>query len=129
MSAPDRTMLLDPGHPILSIRRQCGLLGLARSSVYRPARIANDDELAIRPEGGVRQDAVALVSHRRSDGDDGQPAACRVRPADQEEREDGEADCGDARDGSRHDRRRSAVLDAPRKSFWALDASAAGPIS
>ncbi len=48
MSAPDRQMLLDPAHPILSIRRQCGLLGLARSGVYRPARIANDDELAIR---------------------------------------------------------------------------------
>jgi putative transposase len=48
MSAPDRTMLLDPAHPILSIRRQCGLLGLARSGVYRPARIAHDDELAIR---------------------------------------------------------------------------------
>ena len=31
MSAPDRTMLLDPAHPILSIRRQCGPLGLARS--------------------------------------------------------------------------------------------------
>jgi putative transposase len=48
MSAPDRRMLLDPAHPGLSIRRQCNLLGLARSSIYRPARIANDDELAIR---------------------------------------------------------------------------------
>ena len=48
MSAPDRKMLLDPAHPRLSIRRQCSLLGLARSGVYRPARIANDDELAIR---------------------------------------------------------------------------------
>ena len=48
MSAPDRKMLLDPAHPSLSIRRQCGLLGLARSGVYRPARIADDDELAIR---------------------------------------------------------------------------------
>ncbi len=47
MSAPDRKMLLDREHPILSIRRQCGLLGLARSGVYRPSRIANDDELAI----------------------------------------------------------------------------------
>jgi putative transposase len=47
MSAPDRKMLLDRKHPILSIRRQCGLLGLARSGVYRPGRIANDDELAI----------------------------------------------------------------------------------
>jgi len=47
MSAPDRRTLLACGHPTLSIRRQCGLLGLARSGVYRPARIANDDELAI----------------------------------------------------------------------------------
>jgi putative transposase len=48
MSAPDRKMLLDPAHPRLSIRRQCSLLGLARSGVYRPARIANDDELALQ---------------------------------------------------------------------------------
>ena len=48
MSAPDRTMLLDPAHPILSIRRQCGLLGLARSSVYRAGTDRGDDELAIR---------------------------------------------------------------------------------
>lgn len=47
MSAPDRKTLLDREHPILSIRSQCSLLGLARSGVYRPARIANDDELAI----------------------------------------------------------------------------------
>ena len=47
MSAPDRKTLLDRGHAILSIRRQCSLLGLARSGVYRPSRIANDDELAI----------------------------------------------------------------------------------
>ena len=47
MSAPDRKTLLDRGDSILSIRRQCSLLGLARSGVYRPSRIANDDELAI----------------------------------------------------------------------------------
>jgi putative transposase len=47
MSAPDRKTLLDREHPILSIRSQCSLLGLARSGVYRPSRIANDDELAI----------------------------------------------------------------------------------
>ena len=47
MSAPDRRTLLAPDHPALSIRRQCGLLGLARSGVYRPSRIANDDELAL----------------------------------------------------------------------------------
>jgi putative transposase len=47
MSAPDRKALLDHDHPMLSIRRQCSLLGLARSGIYRPVRIANDDELAI----------------------------------------------------------------------------------
>jgi putative transposase len=47
MSAPDRKALLDHDHPILSIRRQCSLVGLARSGIYRPVRIANDDELAI----------------------------------------------------------------------------------
>jgi putative transposase len=47
MSAPGRKMLLDPAHPRLSIRRQCSLLGLERSGVYRPARIkayADDHE-------------------------------------------------------------------------------------
>jgi putative transposase len=47
MSAPDRKALLDHDHPMLSIRRQCSLVGLARSGIYQPVRIANDDELAI----------------------------------------------------------------------------------
>ena len=42
MSVPDRRALLDRGHADLSIRRQCDLLGIARSGVYRPARPAND---------------------------------------------------------------------------------------
>jgi putative transposase len=41
MSTPDRRAMLERGHPTLSIRGQCRLLGLARSGVYRPA--ANDD--------------------------------------------------------------------------------------
>ncbi len=47
MSAPDRRALLDHGHAELSIRRQCGLLGLARSGVYRPPEPANDNDLAL----------------------------------------------------------------------------------
>jgi hypothetical protein len=35
MSAPDRRVLVDRSHPELSIRRQCALLGVARSGVYR----------------------------------------------------------------------------------------------
>jgi putative transposase len=45
MSAPDRRALVDRGHAELSIRRQCALLGVARSGVYRPSpTAANDDD-------------------------------------------------------------------------------------
>jgi putative transposase len=44
MSAPDRRVLVDRGHPALSIRRQCALLGVARSGVYRAPPAANDDD-------------------------------------------------------------------------------------
>jgi putative transposase len=47
MSAPDRRALVDRGHDRLSIRRQCTLLGMARSGVYRPPRPANDDDLSL----------------------------------------------------------------------------------
>ncbi|WP_170145845.1 IS66 family transposase [Rhodoplanes elegans] len=39
--------MLDRGNEKLSIRRQCALLGVARSSVYRPERPANDNDLAL----------------------------------------------------------------------------------
>jgi putative transposase len=45
MSAPDRRAKLDRDHAELSIRRQCVMLGLARSGVYRKPRPANDNEL------------------------------------------------------------------------------------
>src|SRR5713226_7420187 len=47
MSAPDRRALLDRDHGKLSIRRQCTLLSVARSGVYRPPRPANDDDLSL----------------------------------------------------------------------------------
>jgi putative transposase len=47
MSVPDRRALLDRKHGKLSIRRQCKLLGVARSGVYRAARPANDNELGL----------------------------------------------------------------------------------
>jgi putative transposase len=47
MSAPDRRARLDRAHPELSIRRQCQLLGLARSGVYRTPAPANDNDLAL----------------------------------------------------------------------------------
>jgi len=47
MSAPDRRALIDRDHGRLSIRRQCNLLGIARSGVYRPPRPANDNDLGL----------------------------------------------------------------------------------
>ena len=47
MSAPDRRAKLDRDHPRLSIRRQCAMLGVARSGVYRQRRAANDNDLAL----------------------------------------------------------------------------------
>ena len=45
MSATDRRGLLLRDHETLSIRRQCKLLSVARSNVYRLPRPANDDDL------------------------------------------------------------------------------------
>jgi putative transposase len=45
MSTPDRKATLE--HPEISIRRQCRLLGLARSGVYRPAPANDDEDLAL----------------------------------------------------------------------------------
>jgi putative transposase len=47
MSAPDRRALLDRHHPELSVRRQCALLSLARSGVYRPVAGAHETDLAL----------------------------------------------------------------------------------
>jgi putative transposase len=47
MSRPDRQAMLDRDRRDLSIRRQCVLLSLARSGVYRAKRPANDDDLVL----------------------------------------------------------------------------------
>jgi putative transposase len=47
MSKPDREALLDREHAALSIRRQCELLSIARSGVYRPRAAAGEDDLAL----------------------------------------------------------------------------------
>jgi putative transposase len=45
MSVPDRQQLVDRKPGALSIRRQCALLGIARSGVYRAPAAANDNDL------------------------------------------------------------------------------------
>ena len=47
MSAPDRRQLVDRKQCGLSVRRQCELLAIARSGVYRPPPAANDNDLAL----------------------------------------------------------------------------------
>ena len=47
MSTPDRRSRLDRDHSAVSIRRQCTLLSLARSGVYRMPRPANDEDVAL----------------------------------------------------------------------------------
>ena len=47
MSTPDRRSRLDRDHCAVSIRRQCTLLSLARSGVYRMPRPANDEDVAL----------------------------------------------------------------------------------
>jgi len=49
MSVPDRRKLVDCSHGSLSIRRQCALLGIARSGVYRPPPAANDNDPSVMP--------------------------------------------------------------------------------
>ena len=48
MSAPDRRAMVEilPGKD-LSVRRQCALVGVARSGVYRPKPVAEADDLAV----------------------------------------------------------------------------------
>ena len=45
MSASNRRAKLDRDHPDLSVRRQCAMLGVARSGVCRKPRPANDNDL------------------------------------------------------------------------------------
>ena len=47
MSAADRRAMLERADRALSLRRQCALLGVARSGVYRPRRPANDNDAAL----------------------------------------------------------------------------------
>jgi putative transposase len=47
MSVPDRRQLVDRKPGALSIRRQCALLAISRSGVYRLPAAANDDDLAL----------------------------------------------------------------------------------
>jgi len=40
MSAPDRRAMVERSGKDLSVRRQCALVGVARSGIYRPKPVA-----------------------------------------------------------------------------------------
>ena len=47
MSAPDRRAMVERSGKDLSVRRQCALVGVARSGIYRPKPVAEADDLAV----------------------------------------------------------------------------------
>jgi putative transposase len=75
MSTPDRRAKLDRGHPKLSVRRQCALLGLWRSGVYRQPEPSKESDCALmrridalyteRPFYGSRRIAFELKANRK----------------------------------------------------------------
>ena len=62
MSTPDRRALVDRNDSDLSVRRQCELLGVARSGVYRPLPAANDDDPALMRRIDCAPMAVRLTA-------------------------------------------------------------------
>src|SRR5438270_555741 len=72
MSRAERLALIDRHDPALSVTRQCGLMTVSRSSVYRPPAPASDEDLAImalidrqylaRPYYGSRRMAAWLAT-------------------------------------------------------------------
>ena len=47
MSAPSRRAMVGRPGKDLSVRRQCALVGVARSAIYRPKPVARADDLAV----------------------------------------------------------------------------------
>ena len=69
MSAPDRRAKLDRDHPQLSVRRQCMMLGIARSGVYRPAHAVDDNDLKAAAADRRAVHALAVPRLSADDGD------------------------------------------------------------
>ena len=69
MSAPDRRAMLDRGDAELSVRRQCALLSVARSGVYRAAKPANDNDAALMRRIDALFTAWPFLKLSADDGD------------------------------------------------------------
>ena len=81
MSPPDRRARLDRQHGSLSIRRQCRLLGLARSGAYRTPAPPDADDLALMRQVDELFTAWPFLGSRRMAAmlrTDGQPSTANV---------------------------------------------------
>ncbi|MGY4509449.1 transposase-like protein [Bradyrhizobium sp. USDA 3650] len=67
MSTPDRRGMLNCADKALSIRRQCTLLRIARSGVYRPLRPTNDNEVALTDDAGAGPQDLSLSVAQHAD--------------------------------------------------------------
>lgn len=65
MSMPDRRAMIDPAKDDLSVRRQCELLALSRSGVYRPKYGAAADDLALMRRIDVLHIELPFYGSRR----------------------------------------------------------------
>src|SRR5260370_8677425 len=92
MSRAERLALIDRHDPELPVTRQCGLMTVSRSSVYRPPAPASDEDLAImalidrqylaRPYYGSRRPPPWLGTPRPPPPPNrGRPLVPRFRPA------------------------------------------------
>ena len=84
MSTPDRRGMLDPADERLSIRRQCELIGIARSGFYRTAVPTGDADLAVMKRlDALFTDAAVLrlASHDAAVASGGPCDQSQARPA------------------------------------------------
>ena len=65
ISASNCRAKLDRDHPDLSVRRQCAMLGVARSSVCRKPAPANDNDLALMRRIDARHTERPFLGSRR----------------------------------------------------------------
>jgi putative transposase len=70
LSALDRRAMLDRADTALSVRRQCALLGVARSGVCRVRKPANDNDAALMSRIDELFTAWPFLGSRRISGVD-----------------------------------------------------------
>jgi hypothetical protein len=111
MSAPDRCEFIDrQQHGRLSIRRQCELLGVARSGIYRPRPAANDNDFGLTWRIDEVFTAWPLSWLAADDRDAARAGMCRQSQADAAT--DATGDCS-ARAEAAHQQASARAQDIP----------------